>query len=123
MVFGSQFCLVLYVRVGWIKTGVKAMAFMMPCPVQLFAIGELDDAKRWLSESLGSIQIGSEGDVITARLFGKLDPGAYDGVNEEIDNVMSHAEHVRLVLDLREFDGWKNHGQVRECPDQVFRFR
>ena len=92
--------------VGWIKTGVKAMAFMMPCPVQLFAIGELDDAKRWLSESLGSIQIDSEGDVITARLFGKLDPGAYDGVNEEIDNVMSHAEHVRLVLDLREFDGW-----------------
>ena len=36
---------------GWVKTGVKAMAFMMPCPVQLFAIGELDDAKRWLSVS------------------------------------------------------------------------
>jgi hypothetical protein len=79
---------------------------MMPCPVQLFAIGELDDAKRWLSESLGSIHIHSEGDVVTARLLGKLDPGAYDGVNEEIDNLMSHAEHVRLLLDLREFDGW-----------------
>ena len=92
--------------VGWIKTGVKAMAFMMPCPVQLFAIGELDDAKRWLSESLGSIQVDSEGDVITARLLGRPDPGTYDGVNEEIDNVMSHAEHVRLVMDLREFDGW-----------------
>jgi len=69
--------------VGWIQMGVKAMAFMMPCPVQLFALGELDDAKRWLSESLGSIHIHSEGDVITARLLGKLDPGAYDGVNEE----------------------------------------
>jgi hypothetical protein len=92
--------------VGWIKMGVKAMAFMMPCPVQLFANGELDDAKRWLSESLGSIYIHSEGGVVTARLLGKLDPNAYDGVNEEIDNVMSRAEHVRLVLDLREFDGW-----------------
>ena len=92
--------------VGWVRIGVKAMAFMMPCPVQLFAIGELDDAKRWLSESLGTIHVGSEGDVITVRLLGKLDPGAYDGVNEEIDNVMSHTEHVRLVLDLREFDGW-----------------
>jgi len=92
--------------IGWIQMGVKAMAFMMPCPVQLFALGELDDAKRWLSESLGSIHIHSEGDVITARLLGKLDPGAYDGVNEEIDNIMSRAEHVRLVLDLREFDGW-----------------
>ena len=83
-----------------------APAFMMPCPVQLFAHGELDDAKRWLSESLGSIHIHSEGDVVTARLLGKLDPGAYDGVNEEIDNVMSSTEHVRLLLDLREFDGW-----------------
>jgi len=92
--------------VGWIKTGVKAMAFMMPCPLQLFAIDELDDAKRWLSESLGSIQVECEGNIVTARLLGKLDPGAYDGVNEEIDNVMSRAEHVRLVLDLREFDGW-----------------
>jgi hypothetical protein len=90
----------------WIKMGVKAMAFMMPCPVQLFAVGELDDAKRWLSESLGSIQVDREGDVVTARLLGKLDPSAYDGVNEEIDTVMSRAEHVRLVLDLREFDGW-----------------
>ena len=51
-------------------------------------------------------QVDSEGDVVTARLLGKLDPSAYDGVNEEIDNVMSRAEHVRLVLDLREFDGW-----------------
>jgi SpoIIAA-like len=92
--------------VVWIQIGVKAMAFMMPCPVQLFAIGKLDDARRWLSESLGSIHIHSEGDVITVRLLGKLDPSAYDGVNEEIDNVMSHAEHVRLVLDLREFDCW-----------------
>lgn len=25
---------------------------------------------------------------------------------EAIDNTMSHAEHVRLVLDLRKFDGW-----------------
>ncbi len=92
--------------VGWIKTGVKAISFMMPCPVQLFTIRELDDAIRWLSESLGSIQVEREGDVVTARLLGKLEPSTYDGVNEEIDNVMSRVEHVRLVLDLREFDGW-----------------
>ena len=49
--------------------------------------------------------VDREGDVVTARLLGKLDPGAYDGVNEEIDNVMSYAEYVRLVLDLRKFYG------------------
>ena len=92
--------------VGWVRTIVKATGFIMPCPVQLFELGELDDAKRWLSESLGSIQLGSEEDVISVRLLGKLEPSAYDGVSEEIDNLMSRYEHVRLLLDLREFDGW-----------------
>ena len=92
--------------VGWVRTIIKAMGFIMPCPVQLFELSELDDAKRWLSESLGSIQLGSEEDVISVRLLGKLEPSAYDGVSEEIDNLMSRYEHVRLLLDLREFDGW-----------------
>jgi hypothetical protein len=92
--------------VGWIRMGVKAMSFMMPCPVQLFGIDQLDDARRWLRESLGSIHIQTEGDIVSVRLLGKLDPGAYDGVNDDIDNVMSRTEHVRLLLDLREFDGW-----------------
>ncbi len=92
--------------VGWMKTGIKAMGFMMPCPVQLFDIDELDDAKRWLSESLGAIYLSNEGDVVIARLLGTLEPSVYDGASKEIDNVMSRSEHVRLVLDLREFDGW-----------------
>lgn len=92
--------------VGWMRTMIKAMGFMMPCPVQLFAVDEVDDARRWLSESLGSIQLDSEGDVVSVRLLGKLEPSAYDGVNDEIDNLMSRSEHVRLLLDLRQFDGW-----------------
>jgi hypothetical protein len=92
--------------VGWMQTIIKAIGFMMPCPVQLFELDEVDDAKRWLSESLGSIQLGREGDVVSVRLLGKLEPSAYDGVSEEIDNLMSRSEHVRLILDLREFDGW-----------------
>ena len=96
----------LVTDVGWVRTASKAMGFMMPCPVQLFDLDELDEAKRWLAESLGSIHISIEGDVVTARLIGKLEPSAYDGANEEIDNVMSRSEHVRLMLDLREFDGW-----------------
>lgn len=92
--------------VGWMRTMIKAMGFMMPCPVQLFEVDEVDDAKRWLSESLGSIQLDSEGDLVTIRLLGKLEPSAYDGVNKEIDNLMSRSKHVRLLLDLRQFDGW-----------------
>lgn len=100
--------------VGWVRTATKAMGFMMPCPVQLFDLNELDDAKRWLDESLGSIHIGDEGGVVTVRLIGKLEPSAYDGANEEIDNVMSRSEHVRLMLDLRDFDGWSGLAAIGE---------
>ena len=50
-----------------------------PCP-SVVADAETEDAKRWLSESLGSILVDREGDV----------------------------ETVRLVLDLRKFDGWSD---------------
>jgi hypothetical protein len=92
--------------VKWIRSSVRALGFMMPCPVRLFDIGELDDAKRWLSESLGTIHLDQEGDLVTLRLIGKIEPSAYDGVNKDIDGVMSQSAHVHLVLDLREFDGW-----------------
>jgi hypothetical protein len=92
--------------VGWVKTSVKALGFMMPCPVRLFEIDEFDAAERWLVESLGSIHVSRDGDVITARLLGKLEPSAYDEINEDMDKLMSQSAHVRLVLDLREFDGW-----------------
>jgi hypothetical protein len=93
-------------EVNWIRTGVKAMAFMLPCPVQIFDLDDLEAAKRWLTESLGSIHLDHEGNTLVVRLLGKLDPSAYDGVDDEIGNAMSKSSNVRLLLDLREFDGW-----------------
>lgn len=92
--------------VGWVSTAVKAVSFMSPCPVQLFNLHQLDEARRWLGESLGAIHLAAEGSFIRIRLLGKLEPSAYDGVSAEVDRLMSGTEHVRLLLDLREFDGW-----------------
>ncbi|MGI9473652.1 MAG: STAS/SEC14 domain-containing protein [Rubripirellula sp.] len=92
--------------VGWLRTSIRAMSLLMPCPVQLFDLNQLDDARRWLGESLGAIHVEPKGDVIAVRLLGKLEPSAYDGVDDDISNLMSHSSNVRLVIDLREFDGW-----------------
>lgn len=91
---------------GWIRGGVKAMGFMLPCPVRLFGESEVDDARRWLQEALGSIQLDSDGQVVIARLIGKLEASAYDSASADIDGLMSGKDDVRLLLDLREFDGW-----------------
>jgi len=91
---------------GWIKAAVKAVGFMMPCPVKIFAINEQDDARRWLEEALGTIQLNSKDDIIVARLIGKLESSAYDDIDDRISDVFSRIEHPHLLLDLREFDGW-----------------
>jgi hypothetical protein len=60
---------------------------------------------RW-SESLGTIHVTNSDDVITARLIGKLEASAYDEIDAKIDDAFSQTESPRLLLDLREFDGW-----------------
>jgi anti-anti-sigma regulatory factor len=92
--------------VAWINVGIRALGFMLPCPIKLFRLDEQDDARRWLEESLGTIHLNSSDDVIVAQLIGKLEASAYDDMDEKIADAFSHTEHPRLLLDLREFDGW-----------------
>jgi len=33
----------------WINNTVKVLGFVMPCPVQLFALADFDAAKEWIS--------------------------------------------------------------------------
>jgi len=92
--------------IGWIKAGIRAVGFMLPCPIKLFSLGEEDDARRWLDESLGTIHFHSVDDVIVAQLIGKLEASTYDNIDEKIADAFSRTDHPRLLLDLREFDGW-----------------
>lgn len=94
--------------VRWLAQVVKAVGFTLPCPVKVFANDALDDARRWLRESLGSVQLvfDDAADTLTARLLGQLEPGAYDGVRADLDAWLARRDRMRLVLDLREFRGW-----------------
>jgi SpoIIAA-like len=84
--------------------------------VQVFEEARLDDARRWLRESLGSIHLDFDDaqDALTVRLFGKLEPEAYEGVDADIDAWLAKRDRMRLLLDLREFDGWQGLGALAE---------
>lgn len=100
----------------WIRTAVRALGFAMPCPIQSFREADLEEARRWLRESLGAIHLSFEaGDkLVRAKLLGKLEPSAYRDVAEEIDSYMQKADGFRLLLDLREFEGWESLSGLRE---------
>ncbi len=52
------------------------IGFALPGPVQIFDQDEVDEARRWLSGSLGSFHVKDLGDgVLHVQLMGKLDAG------------------------------------------------
>lgn len=94
--------------INWMRIAARAAAPFMPCPVKVFALSEVEDARRWLRESLGTIHVKPlGGPVLQLSLLGSLDPEAYDRADEGIAAHLREGKGLRLLLDLREFDGWQ----------------
>ncbi len=98
---------------GWVHGMTRAIGFMFPCPVKSFDLSDEQDARLWLSESLGTIHMRDLGnDVLQIQLIGSLERAAYADVDDELDNLMAERDSVKLLLDLREFDGWLGVGAM-----------
>lgn len=93
---------------GWLKTSIKAFSVFMPCPVMTFPLDQMDEARRWLTESLGTIhQIDLGQGILHVRLMGQLDSEAYADESADMTAFLQGHDRFRLLLDLREFDGWQ----------------
>ncbi|MFZ7093011.1 STAS/SEC14 domain-containing protein [Primorskyibacter sp. 2E233] len=93
---------------GWITGMVRAFSILMPCPVQIFPLSHEEEARRWLVESLGAIhQTDLGGGVLLVQLHGKLDPEVYESETEDMNAFVRANDRFRLLLDLRDFDGWQ----------------
>ncbi|MEB3276234.1 MAG: STAS/SEC14 domain-containing protein [Cyanobacteriota bacterium] len=92
--------------VPWLRQSFRAIGLVLPYPVRLFNGEEVDQARRWLAESLGTIHLDQHDGVVTIAMIGRLDPEAYRRIDDDLANVFSHHTPVRLLLDLRQFDGW-----------------
>lgn len=99
---------------AWLRQAMRALALLLPCPVHLFPLAEADNARRWLSEALGTVHLDRQGEVITISLIGQLDQDVYDRIDDDLANVFSDVEQPRLLLDLRQFDGWLGLGALRQ---------
>lgn len=96
-------------EIPWLRGAIKAISFMFPCPVMMFDLNELNDARRWLSESLGSIHLDPlGGPVLHVSLIGKLEPSAYEHAEEDLTRFIAEHGKIRLLVDLSEFDGWES---------------
>ena len=93
---------------GALRHAIGAFAVLMPCPVMTFDAGQEDDARRWLDESLGAIHQTDLGNgILHIQLIGKLDTAAYAQESGDLNAFIRANDRFRLLLDLREFDGWQ----------------
>ena len=98
-----------------VKTTAAAFSVFLPCPVARFTMAELEDARRWLRESLGTIQQEEIGDgILHVSLRGKIDGAAYENDLEDLNRFMAQHDKVHLLIDLRDFDGWQGLGALRD---------
>ncbi len=94
--------------VDWIENTMQFMGFALPGAVETFDLDEVDDARRWLTESLGSLHMRDIGDqILHVQLLGKLDTAAYARAEDDMDAYVRDHGRFKLLLDLREFDGWQ----------------
>ena len=64
---------------NWMSIGVRAMAPLFPCPMQVFPTADIEIARRWLRVSPGTIHLTElGGTAIQVQLLGKLDQEAFD---------------------------------------------
>ncbi len=100
---------------GALTKAIGAFSVFMPCPVATFKMSDVDDARRWLRESLGSIQQEDMGGgVLHVSLLGKLDTEQYENDIEDLNSFFTGHEKIRLLVDLRKFDGWQGFGALRD---------
>lgn len=98
-----------------VANGARAIGAFIPGPVRVFGPDAADDARRWLEESLGTIHIHEgPGSLMRAELVGSLDRAAYDRAEDRIDGFVAAHPRIRLIVDLRQFDGWQGLGALAE---------
>ncbi len=99
---------------AWMRHGLRVLGMLLPCPLRLFPLAEEAGARRWLSEALGTIHLDRQGDVITLSLIGQLDPEVYARIDDELSRVFSAVDRPRVLLDLRQFEGWQGLAALRQ---------
>lgn len=93
---------------NWVRTAIRLASPMMPCPVQIFDLAEVEEARRWLQESLGSIHvIDLGGPCVQVRMLGQVDPSEYAQAEGDLDAMIREKQGFRLLVDLTDFAGWQ----------------
>ncbi len=96
----------------WFSGAVRGFGVMLPCPVRVFSLDELEAAKHWISDTPSdgfTLDIESNGDTafLQARLHGAFDREAEDKLLQAAEEGIGDAKHVNVCIEASDFNGWR----------------
>ncbi|MBK8011632.1 MAG: STAS/SEC14 domain-containing protein [Deltaproteobacteria bacterium] len=102
---------------GWVRESTRLIGFLMPCPVQVFANRERDDAVEWLRAlpegGAASRRFLPELGVIVVEIKEALRVQDFDALALTAHTwIEVHGDLQGVVLHARRFPGWENFGSL-----------
>ena len=103
--------------VKWIAESTRLAAFMMPCPVKIFGIGERAAAAEWLrtlaERTTVEQRIVPDRGVLVLEVTQALRSADFDAITLTADSwIEAHGGLNGLVVHARAFPGWENLGAL-----------
>ena len=97
----------------WIRDAVRAFGVLIPCPVQVFDVDELEDARAWIEErtvDLVEVSVEREGGVahLRARLSGTIDQDGENRLAHLAREGIGDATELRVLIEAEDFHGWSD---------------
>jgi hypothetical protein len=99
--------------IAWIRQTARAVGFVLPCPVRVFAGADRDEAVRWLrsyaNEAAVVHRLLTDRGIIVLEISRPLRAADFDALAETADDwIRMHGYLQGLVVHAREFPGWEN---------------
>jgi len=99
--------------IGWIRELTRVLAFVLPCPVRVFASDDRDEAVRWLAsfdqERAAAHRLIPSRGVLVLEVERPLRASDFDALASTADAwIREHGRLSGLVVHAREFPGWEN---------------
>lgn len=99
--------------IGWVRSGVTAFGVFMPCPVRLFHLDELEEAKAWVRSPVSAaaevrVERDGESACVHARVTGALSLASEDELLQALIEGIGDAERISVVLEAGDFHGWRD---------------
>lgn len=103
--------------IGWIRESTRLVAFLLPCPVRVFATADRGEAVEWLRSlpqgAAVTHRLLPETGVLVVEVDQPLRAQDFDALAATADQwIEVHGDLPGLVIHARAFPGWENLGSL-----------